>query len=73
MLIGQHFRGPDLVTANACVGLLWGVGSLIGPLLSGALMNLGPQGLPLSLCLGASLFVVAAFAALPQMRRAFSH
>ena len=73
VLIGQHFRGPDLVTANACVGLLWGVGSLIGPLLSGALMNLGPQGLPLSLCLGASLFVVAAFAALPQMRRAFSH
>lgn len=73
VLIGQHFRGPDLVTANACVGLLWGVGSLIGPLLSGALMNLGPQGLPLSLCLGASLFVLAAFAALPQMRRAFSH
>jgi len=73
VLIGQHFRGPDLVTANACVGLLWGVGSLIGPLLSGVLMNLGPQGLPLSLCLGASLFVVAAFAALPQMRRAFSH
>ena len=33
VLIGQHFRGPDLVTANACVGLLWGVGSLLGPLL----------------------------------------
>lgn len=64
VLIGQHFRGPDLVTANACVGLLWGVGSLLGPLLSGALMASGPQGLPLALCLAASLFVVSAAGAL---------
>ena len=70
VLIGQHFRGPDLVTANACVGLLWGVGSLLGPLLSGALMDVGPQGLPLALCLAASLFVVAALGALPLARRA---
>ena len=72
VLIGQHFRGPDLVTANACVGMLWGVGSLLGPLLSGALMGIGPQGLPLALCLAASLFVVAAVGALPSTRRAFS-
>lgn len=72
VLIGQHFRGPDLVTANACVGLLWGVGSLLGPLLSGALMSVGPQGVPLALCLAASLFVVAAFGALPLARRVFS-
>ncbi|MEO4045665.1 MFS transporter [Pseudomonas sp. CAU 1711] len=64
VLIGQHFRGPDLITANACVGLLWGVGSLLGPLLSGALMASGPQGLPLALCLAASLFVVSAAGAL---------
>lgn len=72
VLIGQRFRGPELVTANACVGMLWGVGSLLGPLLSGALMNLGPQGLPLALCLAASLFVVAALGALPLARRVFS-
>ena len=72
VLIGQHFRGPDLVTANACVGMLWGVGSLLGPLLSGALMGIGPQGLPLALCLAASLFVVAACGALPLTRRVFS-
>lgn len=69
VLIGQHFRGPELVTANACAGLLWGVGSLLGPLLSGALMDIGPQGLPLALCLAASLFVAAALAALPLARR----
>ncbi|MBD9416898.1 MFS transporter [Pseudomonas sp. PDM16] len=72
VLIGHHFRGPDLVTANACVGMLWGVGSLLGPLLSGALMDIGPQGLPLAMCLAASLFVVAALGALPAARRAFS-
>ncbi|MBB2493636.1 MFS transporter [Aquipseudomonas ullengensis] len=72
VLIGQHFRGPELVTANACVGMLWGVGSLLGPLLSGALMGIGPQGLPLALCLAVSLFVVAAFGALPLARRALS-
>jgi MFS family permease len=65
--IGQHFRGPDLVTANACVGLLWGLGSLLGPLLSGALMNTSPQGLPLALCLAASLFVVASASGLRRM------
>lgn len=60
VLIGERFSGQDLVTANACVGLLWGVGSLIGPLLSGSLMGLGPQGLPLALALAAALFVATA-------------
>lgn len=70
VLIGQDFRGPDLVTANACVGVLWGVGSLLGPLLSGALMSNGPHGLPLALNLAASLFVIAALGALRLTRRA---
>lgn len=72
VLIGQHFRGADLITANACVGLLWGIGSLLGPLLSGALMQWHEQGLPLALALAASLFVTAALGALPATRRAFS-
>ncbi|MGG5292353.1 MFS transporter [Pseudomonas shirazensis] len=57
VLIGQRFRGRDLVTANASVGLLWGVGSLIGPLLSGAAMGAAPHGLPMALALMAGLFV----------------
>lgn len=73
ILIGQDFRGPELVTANASVGLLWGVGSLLGPLLSGVLMDIGSQGLPLALCMAASLFVVAALATLPLTRRALPH
>ena len=64
ILIGQDFRGPDLITANASVGLLWGIGSLAGPLLSGGLMHSSPQGLPLALCLAASGFVIAALGSL---------
>ncbi|MGE7993398.1 MFS transporter [Pseudomonas sp. NPDC089554] len=57
VLIGQRFKGRDLVTANASVGLLWGVGSLVGPLVSGAAMNVAPHGLPMALALMAGLFV----------------
>ncbi|KIV65553.1 L-Proline/Glycine betaine transporter ProP [Pseudomonas sp. FeS53a] len=58
--IGERFNGQDLVTANACVGMLWGIGSLVGPLLSGALMGTGPHGLPLALSLAAAMFVATA-------------
>ncbi|MFW7266029.1 MFS transporter, partial [Pseudomonas juntendi] len=57
VLIGQRFKGQDLVTANASVGLLWGVGSLVGPLVSGAAMGVAPHGLPMALALMAGLFV----------------
>lgn len=57
VLIGQQFTGRDLVTANASVGLLWGVGSLVGPLVSGAAMDVAPHGLPMALALMAGLFV----------------
>ncbi|ROL78974.1 MFS transporter [Pseudomonas vranovensis] len=68
VLIGQQFKGQDLVTANASVGLLWGVGSLLGPLLSGAAMDVAPHGLPMALTAMAALFVVFARSA---RRRAF--
>ena len=46
-LVGERFRGPDLVTANAAMGLLWGLGSLTGPALSGAAMDIwDPDGFP---------------------------
>ncbi|SHL68325.1 MFS transporter [Phytopseudomonas punonensis] len=72
ILIGQDFRGADLVTANASVGMLWGIGSLLGPLLSGALMAGNSHGLPLALSLAASLFVLAALSALRSSRRTLS-
>lgn len=57
--IGQHFRGHDLVTANASALMLWGIGSLLGPLSGGVASSLGASGLPLLLVMAACLFMVS--------------
>ena len=47
-IVGQHFRGRDLVTANVSLGMLWGVGSLVWPPLTGVAMDIrDPGGFPL--------------------------
>ncbi len=61
ILIGEGFSGPDLVTANASAGFLWGVGSLLGPLLSSAAMTISSYGLPIALTGAAALFVAIAW------------
>lgn len=66
ILIGQEFSGPDLVTANASAGLLWGIGSLLGPLLSGAAMSGGTHGLPLTLSAAATVVVLFALSLVRQ-------
>ena len=44
--VGGRFEGQDLVAANAAIGIVWGVGSLTGPIISNGLMNvLGSNGL----------------------------
>jgi MFS family permease len=65
--IGQRHNGDDLVTANAAAGILWGLGSLIGPILGGAASAVGPNGLPITLALAAVIFIVATFARSQQM------
>jgi MFS family permease len=52
--IGDRFGGGRLIAANAFVGLLWGAGSLSGPLLGGlAMAALKPHGLMLLVAAGA--------------------
>lgn len=59
--VGARFRGAELITANAALGLLWGSGSVIGPLVAGAAMDwLDPHGLPLALGAAAGTFVLVA-------------
>jgi MFS family permease len=58
--IGDRFRGAALISANAFVGILWGVGGLLGPLLGGASMaGLNPQGLMLFVAAGAVAFLLS--------------
>lgn len=45
--LGQRFRGAILLAGNAAFGLAWGTGGIIGPSLTGALINaFGPPGFP---------------------------
>jgi MFS family permease len=58
-LVGERYKGSDLVTANAAFGVIWGFGSLTGPTLGGVAMDtLGPHGLPLVLSILCGVFVL---------------
>jgi MFS family permease len=60
-LLGERFRGTDLVAGNAAFAVMWGVGGILGPLAGGSAMDaMGPQGLPLAMAAACLLFVVLA-------------
>lgn len=46
VMLGERFNGPDLLAATAGFSMMWGVGTVIGPSLSGVAMDLvGPSAL----------------------------
>ncbi|RAW86736.1 MFS transporter [Photorhabdus laumondii] len=57
--IGQYFSGNDLIVANAAAAMLWGIGSLFGPLLAGIASSVTPSGLPILLVVIAALFLIS--------------
>lgn len=58
ILIGQRYKGSDLATAAAAFSFLFGVGHLIGPLISGVSMRiLDPDGFPITLILAGLSFL----------------
>ena len=59
--LGDRFSGPMLVAGNSAFALMWGIGSMTGPLGTGALMDVvGIQALPLTFAVLLALFVVVA-------------
>lgn len=49
-ILGDRYRGADLITANAAIGIIFGLGSVTGPIVAGGAMDLwDPHGLPLVL------------------------
>lgn len=63
-LLGKTFRGPDLAAANGAFVVMYGLGALGGPVITGAAMDaFAPHGLPLVL----GIFCLA-FAALATLR-----
>ncbi|MCY1529169.1 Major Facilitator Superfamily protein [compost metagenome] len=58
ILIGERYRDDELVRANAHIAQLWGVGCLVGPLVTGAVSQWATgHALPLMMALGAAGFV----------------
>jgi MFS family permease len=46
IMLGERFTGSDLATASAVFTLMWGIGTLTGPVIAGAAMDhLGSSGL----------------------------
>ncbi len=71
-IAGQRFRGMELATAMAAFGVLWGIGSLLGPPLAGGAMDLRDlTGLPAILVAANLMFVgLAVYRRLTRARRA---
>ena len=57
-LIGDRYKGGELVTANAGVAIITGLGSIIGPLLGGFMMDLSTSGLIYMLLIFSSCFIL---------------
>lgn len=58
ILIGQRYRDDALVRANAHIAMLWALGSLLGPLSTGAASQwLSSHALPLLMAMGALVFI----------------
>ena len=67
-LLGERFRDIQLVSANAVFSVLFGLGGLLGPFLTGTAMSaIGPAGFPLSLL--AAVVIYALFALYRQFTR----
>lgn len=46
-LVGEHLKGAQLISANAAFGMMWGLGAILGGLITGGLMDIaGPYALP---------------------------
>ncbi len=60
-LLGERFKGADLASANAAFVMMYSIGALVGPPLSGAAMDLwDPHGLILSMAGLCGLYVLVA-------------
>jgi MFS family permease len=58
-MLGQRFRGMELVVANIAIGVLWGIGSLTGPSLTGIAMDVwDTHGFAIMFIISSSAFVL---------------
>lgn len=59
-VVGSRFTGTELVGIYAAMGLMWGLGALLGPLLAGAAMQLAVHGLAFFAAAACAAFAIFA-------------
>jgi MFS family permease len=60
-IVGQQFRGLELAVANIAIGIIWGIGSLTGPSLTGVAMDVWePHGFAIVFIAASAAFVLFA-------------
>lgn len=70
VIIGERFKGADLAAASALYGLMFGVGSVVGPSLGGfAMETLRPHGVPIAIAFMYAAFLPATVVAQRRERR----
>jgi MFS family permease len=70
VLVGERFRAADLAAASALYGLMFGVGSILGPPVGGlAMESLPPHGVPLLIAVIYAVFLPIPVIALLRNRR----
>jgi len=58
VMLGERYKGPDLLAANAFFVLMFGFGSMVGPTVGGTAMDLwDPHGMPAVMALTAAIFL----------------
>jgi len=68
VIIGERFKAADLAAASALYGLMFGAGSILGPLVGGLVMKTFPEhGMPLSIA--AMYALIAPFTLIAALRR----
>ncbi len=67
-VLGDRFKGGDLVAGNAALSIIWGIGSLTGPASVGAAMEISPSyGAPVVFVVVCAVFGI--FATIRQLQK----
>jgi MFS family permease len=70
VMIGEQFKAADLAAASALYGLMFGVGSILGPVVGGVVVKVLPaDGMPLSIAAIYALFLPFLLIAVFRNRR----
>ncbi len=59
-ILGDRFKGGELVSVYALLSIAWGLGALVGPLIGGLAMEFSPHGLPGIAAISCTIFTIFA-------------